>query len=105
MSDETVSDTPETDYLIDRHSLERMSVTPSFAETDLMELARKLERQRNEARARIGELQAAREALESIRIFARDCIDTGHDRGALGNLYAIVDLCDRHAALAASGEP
>lgn len=34
------------------------------------------------------------EALQSIRVFAQDCIETGHDRGALGNLYAIRDLCD-----------
>ena len=43
---------------------------------------------------------AQREALESIRIFARDCIDTGHDKGALGNLYAITDLCDAMLAAA-----
>jgi hypothetical protein len=43
-----------------------------------------------------------REMLASIRVFAQDCIENGHDRGQLGNLYAIRDLCDR---LASRGGP
>lgn len=35
------------------------------------------------------------EALASIRVFAQDCIENGYfDKGALGNLYSIRDLCD-----------
>jgi hypothetical protein len=39
-------------------------------------------------------LTARDEALASIRVFAQDCIENGHDRGQLANLYAIRDLCD-----------
>ena len=40
-------------------------------------------------------LTARDEALACIRVFAQDCIENGHfDRGALGNLYSIRDLCD-----------
>lgn len=41
----------------------------------------------------------AAEALPSIRVFVQDCIETGYDRGSLGNLYATRDACD--AALSA----
>jgi len=40
-------------------------------------------------------LTARDEALASIRVFAQDCIENGYfDKGALGNLYSIRDLCD-----------
>lgn len=40
-------------------------------------------------------LTARDEALASIRVFAQDCIENGYfDKGALGNLYGIRDLCD-----------
>jgi hypothetical protein len=39
-------------------------------------------------------LTARDDALASIRVFAQDCIENGHDRGHLGNLYSIRDLCD-----------
>ncbi len=39
----------------------------------------------------------ADEALESIRVFAQDCIENSLDRVSLGNLFAIRDLCDRLA--------
>lgn len=40
-------------------------------------------------------LTARDDALASIRVFAQDCIERGYfDKGALGNLYSIRDLCD-----------
>lgn len=39
-------------------------------------------------------LTARDDALASIRVFAQDCIENSHDRGHLGNLYSIRDLCD-----------
>jgi len=40
-------------------------------------------------------LTARDEALASIRVFAQDCIENGYfDKGSLGNLYSIRDLCD-----------
>lgn len=40
-------------------------------------------------------LTARDDALASIRVFAQDCIENGYfDKGALGNLYSIRDLCD-----------
>ncbi len=43
-------------------------------------------------------LTARDDALASIRVFTQDCIENGYfDKGALGNLYAIRDLCDRIA--------
>ncbi len=39
-------------------------------------------------------LTARDDALASIRVFAQDCIENSHDRGHIGNLYSIRDLCD-----------
>jgi hypothetical protein len=66
---------------------------------------RELQSRRRDRAAPDGYCVVPVERLESIRIFARDCIDTGHDRGALGNLYAICDRCDAMLASRPTGVP
>lgn len=38
------------------------------------------------------------EALHSVRVYVRNCIDTGHDRTMLGNLYSALDEIDKAIA-------
>jgi hypothetical protein len=44
------------------------------------------------------ELQRLCDALRAVRLYVQDCIETGHDRTMLGNLYSARDEID--AALA-----
>lgn len=51
------------------------------------------------------EVKRLREDMASMRVFIQDCIDTGHDRGALGNLYACRDIIDRRSPETSEQQP
>lgn len=51
--------------------------------------------QTHDYRQIIEESERLREGISSMRVFIQDCIETGHDRGQLGNLYACRDIIDR----------
>jgi hypothetical protein len=50
----------------------------------------------NYIRAEAAEARATRaeEALKDVRVFVQDCLDTGHDRGSIGNLMSARDVID-----------
>lgn len=43
-------------------------------------------------------LSATLEAMHSVRVFVQDCIESGHDRTMLGNLYSARDVIDKALA-------
>lgn len=45
------------------------------------------------------------ELLERVRFFIQDCLDTGHDRGVIGNLMSARDDIDRLLHLARANAP